>query len=234
MKTAAKKALKLSTLVAPVAAPVTVPDSLIKATQAYVDACDGVASANTSMLTTLKVIMNTSPLNDAQVMLLYLGKGGTLDSMCGESRKAAASYARKIVNNAIKVAYGAAGTKNKPAVKGKGIAAVRAVCEKATGLNVLADLMCKAKPEALKSAQGGDRTDKAPKAAPVKAAPVNVFELPSDKAGIFQKMQSILDFVLSVCDAGTDEKIINAAKALEQEITNGEFRARMPAKKKVA
>ena len=152
-----------------------------------------------------------------------------VESVCDDVKATIESdaYANRIasmIRNARRVAFG--GTKgrgkNQVSVPGKGIKALDAAMDGATGLNALEKQIRDALPKALKaptpsatSATSAQKADKAAKAEPAKTAEPAV---PVSKKDAFLAAVSILRQVENYLSPGADARMIGGVEAIIREL----------------
>lgn len=96
--------------------------------------------------------LRAAPLNDAEYLKAFKAQ---LFATYGEALKDAAQKRWNIIANARRVAHG--GTRDEVTVKGKGVAALLVIVDKATSINDLKRALADAVPEGLKGKSGGKR-----------------------------------------------------------------------------
>lgn len=187
----------------------------------------GAEKAGQTMYSTFAALLLKLPLNDSvQVNMVCQDMFATY----GDAGKDAAQIRVNLINNARKVEFGRAATKDKPAVKGRGRAVLVSTVHSVTSIRELRTALTEAKPEGLKDARGGSNK-KAEVKPDAKASKANIVELPSKKADAFQAACQVLEFCEKFLSPGADATLLGVLGGAVKALRDAEIAERMPKQK---
>jgi hypothetical protein len=150
----------------------------------------GIDKAQNAAYHGMAKFLKAAPLNDADYLKAFKAQ---LFKAYGEDMKDPAQSRWNIISNARRVAHG--GVKNEVTVKGKGVAALVTIIDKATTLKDLKRELSDAVPSALKGASGGKRKGAGKKA----KADTQTLRLPKtmSQEAAFAAARKVLEFCMT-------------------------------------
>lgn len=226
MSKQSKAAAKGNTLAKLAAVPV-LEAAIHKMVVADHNAYVGAEKAGQTMFQAFAGLLLALRLNDAvQVNMVCQDMFATY----GDAGKDAAQIRVNLINNARKVEFGRAATKDKPAVKGRGRATLVSTVHSVTSIRELRKALTEAKPEGLKDSRGGSNK-KAEVKPDAKASKSNIVELPSKKADAFEAACKVLEFCEKFLSPGTDASLLGVLSGAVKALRDAEIAERMPKQK---